>query len=108
MAGRQRYVYELEPSAFPTDFPERLAAFREAAGLSWRELARLLRLNVRTIHRWRTGSRPDGGHLFALFDLACERRLLHLLLPAAACPLSRRSIQERAGRQCLRGRDCAD
>ena len=84
MGARQRYVYDLEPSAFPTDFPERRATFRKAAGLSWRELARLLGLNVRTVHRWRNGSRPNAGHLIALLNLVSERQLLYLLLPAAA------------------------
>ena len=31
--GRQLRVYRVEPASFPEDFPERLEAFREAAGL---------------------------------------------------------------------------
>ena len=97
MASRQRHVYELERSAFPTDFPERLETFREAAGLTWRELARLLRLDVRTIHRWRNGTRPDAGRLIALFNLASERQLLHLLLPAAGRTVQAANSGSRGG-----------
>ena len=86
MGRRQQRVYRLEPSPFPADFPERLTAFREAAQLSWRELARLLQLNVRSVHRWRAGSSPDAGHLLALLNLAAERGLLHLLLPVVTEP----------------------
>jgi len=77
-------VYGLAPSQFPADFPVRLAAFRDAADLTWRELARLLSINVRSVHRWRAGTRPDAGHLLALLGLAAERGLLHLLLPVAS------------------------
>ena len=34
MGRRQQWVYHVEPSRFPPDFPERLEGFREAAGLS--------------------------------------------------------------------------
>ena len=29
-------------------------------------------VNVRTVHRWRTGARPDAGHLLALLSVAEE------------------------------------
>lgn len=32
--GRQQWVYRLEPSRFPEDFPQRLVRFKEAAGFS--------------------------------------------------------------------------
>ena len=84
MGRRQSHTYQLASAQFPQDFPERLNTFREAAGLSWRELARLLRVNVRTVHRWRSGARPDAGRLLALLNVAAERDLLHHLLPIAA------------------------
>ena len=83
MGRRQQHLYRLEASRLPPDFADRLNQFREAAGLSWRELARLLRVNVRSVHRWRNGAQPNAGHLFALFEVAVELGLLHLLLPEA-------------------------
>ena len=81
MVRRQQHVYHVEPSRFPPDFPERLERFREAAGLSWRGLARHLRVSVRSVWRWKKGTKPDPGHLFSLFTLAAEMGLLHILLP---------------------------
>lgn len=83
--GRQKWVYRLEPSPFPEDFPRRLVAFKEAAGFTWRGLARALRVDIRQLKRWRKGTRPDPGHLVALFVLAAGMGLLHLLLPEAGC-----------------------
>ena len=60
--GRQRLVYRVEPARFPEDFPERLEAFRQAAGLSRRELARRLHADVRLLKRWNTGTRPDSAY----------------------------------------------
>ena len=86
MVRRQQWVYRIEPSRFPTDFPERLERFMEAADLSSRGLARLLRVDNRMLRRWRKGTRPDPGHLIALFNLAAEMGLLHILLPAVGDP----------------------
>ena len=61
----------------------------EAADLSSRGLARLLRVDNRMLRRWRKGTRPDPGHLTALFNLAAEMRLLHILLPAIKAPVRR-------------------
>ena len=82
----QQYVYRTAPQTFPPDFPERLEIFRQRAGLSWRELARRLHLDARSVRRWRCGVRPASGHLYALFDLAGEMGLLAHLLPAAGTP----------------------
>ena len=81
MGRRQQHVYRLEPPQFPADFPERLDEFRRAAGLSWRELARLLQVNVRSVHRWRRGARPDAGRLVSLLELAAQLDLLDRLFP---------------------------
>ena len=86
MGRRQQWVYHVEPSQFPPDFPERLERFREAGGFSCRGLARRLRVDHRTLRRWRQGVRPDAGHLVALFSLAAEMGLLHTLLPAVGGP----------------------
>lgn len=91
MVRRQRYVYHVEPSRFPSDFPERLESFMKAAGLSSRGLARLLRVDNRMLRRWRKKrTRPDPGHLYALFTFAAEMGLLHILLPAVGEPKGER------------------
>ena len=81
MGRRQRWVYNIEPEEFPADFPQRLDAFRQAAGFSWRGLSRQLKVNSRTVRRWKAGAAPGSGHLVALFSLAAGMGLLHLLLP---------------------------
>lgn len=84
MGRRQRWVYRIEPASFPPDFPERLESLKTAAGLPWRGLARELRVNVRSVNRWRTGTKPGSGHLYALLELAARMDLLHHLLPESA------------------------
>ena len=81
---RQQHLFRTEPAQFPPDFADRLTAFRAAADISWRELARQLQVNVRTVHRWRQGARPDAGHLLSLLELASERDLLQILAPSLA------------------------
>ena len=81
--GRQRCVYRRERSELPGDFPERLERLKEAAGLSWRGLARMLRTDPRVVRRWKSGTRPGPGNLYSLFSLAARLSLLHLLLPEA-------------------------
>ena len=83
MGRRQQWVYRIEPASFPSDFPERLESLKTSAGLSWRGLARELRVNARSVNRWRTGTKPGSGHLFALFELAVRLGLLELLIPVA-------------------------
>ena len=84
MGNRQRHVYRVEPEEFPADFAERLDRFRQAAGFTWRGLARELRINANTVGRWKAGSRVGSGHLVSLFVLAARLGLLHHLLPEAA------------------------
>ena len=103
MGRQQQWVYRVEPSRFPPDFPERLDRLRAAGGFSWRGLARELRVGARTLRRWRTGVKPDPGHLAALYSFALERGLLHcLLLPPAGgpvaplCPACARRLREDA------------
>ena len=86
MSRAQQCVYHVEPSQFPPEFPERLEKFVVAAGLSWRGLARRLRVSARCVWRWKAGTKPDPGHLVSLFNLAAEMELLHILLPAVGEP----------------------
>ena len=65
---------------FPDDFPQRLERLREASGLTWRALARELGLSVRSLYRWRAGTRPDAAHMLAIVEFATERELLDCLL----------------------------
>ena len=82
MGRQQELVYHVRREEFPRDFPERLEDFVEAAGLTWRELARRLKVNARLVRRWRAGAKPGSGHLVNLFDLAAGMGLLHILLPS--------------------------
>lgn len=84
MGRRQHHVYRVEPPRFPPDFPERLERLREGTGLSRRALARALRVDARTLRRWRKGTQPAPGHLYRLFRFALGRGLLHCLLPETA------------------------
>ena len=84
MGRQQQWVYRVEPSTFPPDFPERLDRLRAEGGYSWRGLARALRVDARMLRRWRRGTKPDSGHLAALYAFSLERGLLHCLLPPAA------------------------
>ncbi len=62
------------------DFAEGLEAFKEASGLTWAEIARLLGTSVLNLWRWRNrGVLPNMHHLLALQELADSRGLGHLL-----------------------------
>ena len=97
MGRQQRWVYHVEPEDFPQDFPERLEAFVEVAGLTWRGLARLLKVNARSVRRWKAGTRPGPGHLVSMFNLAADRGLLHILLPSAGEPESIETEEDAGG-----------
>lgn len=65
------------------DFPNCLNRFKEASGLEWAEMARLLGTSAVNLWRWRfRGVKPNASHLLALQDLADDLDLGHLL-PAA-------------------------
>ena len=81
MGRRQQWVYRVEPEVFPRDFPRRLDRFRQAAGFTWGGLARELKVNARTVRRWKAGASPGSGHLLRLLELAAGMGLLHHLLP---------------------------
>ena len=88
MGRRQQYVYHVEPEVFPEDFPDRLDRFRQAAGFTWSGLSRELRVNSRTVRRWKAGAAVGSGHLVSLFALAARLGLLHHLLPEAGEPVA--------------------
>ena len=69
--GVQKRVYRPVEFDFPLDFPKRLAQFKEASGLSWKALARLLGVRPYRIWKWRKkGVAPSPTHLFLLLTLA--------------------------------------
>ena len=72
--------YRPTGAEFPDDFPQRLERLREASGLTWRRLARELGVSVRSLYRWRAGTRPDAAHMLAIVEFATERELLDCLL----------------------------
>ena len=76
---RRRMNYPRAAYVFPEDFPQGLERLKEASGLTWAEMARLLGTSVLNLWRWRGGVRPNAQHLLALQDLAQSRGLGHLL-----------------------------
>ena len=67
----------------PDEFALAIEAIKEASGLTWEELARLLGTNSVNLWRWRNGVRPGADHLLALQALARSLGLEHIL-PAAS------------------------
>ena len=94
MIPAQHSRYRPQGTEFPDDFPQRLERLRAASGLTWRRLARELGVGVRSLYRWRAGTRPDAAHMLAIVEFATERDLMDCLLG--------RSNEERADeRQAL-------
>ena len=79
-------------TGFPSDFPRRLERLREALGLTWKALAKETGLNLRAIHRWRQGTKPDAPHLLVLLDFAAERGALDCLLDSSRGSKPRQGI----------------
>ena len=83
-------------NVFPRDFPVRLQVFKEASGLSWREIARRLGVSPHRIRCWRTGTVPGSTHLFFLMLLADKLGLGDVLRrPAVGIPST---VNGRVGR----------
>ena len=55
--GVQQRVHRRVEFDFPKDFPGRLALFKEASGLSWKALARLLGVRPYRLWQWRGAGR---------------------------------------------------
>lgn len=67
------------PHVLTGDFAQALERFKEASGLSWAEIARVLGTSIVNLWRWRRGVQPNMHHLLALQDLADGMGLGHLL-----------------------------
>ena len=65
----------------PEVFAEALERIREASGLPWKELARLLGTSTLNLWRWRNGVLPNMENFLALQALAAELGLDDLLSP---------------------------
>ena len=77
---RQRIQLRRVEYTLTGDFAEGLERFKEASGLSWAEIARLLGTSVLNLWRWRKrGVLPNMRHLLALQNLADSMNLGHLL-----------------------------
>lgn len=72
--------YRPNGAEFPEDFPQHLERLRAASGLTWRALGRELGVGVRSLYRWRAGTRPDAAHMLAIVEFATEWELLDCLL----------------------------
>lgn len=70
--GIQRHIHRPPARAcLPEDFPGRIVRFREATGLSWMALARVLSVSPYRLRQWRWGrSVPNAAHLFRLLTIA--------------------------------------
>lgn len=69
--GTQRLRHKRVEWRLPEDFPERVARFQEASGLSTRALAGLLGVSPYRLRRWKNGEdEPNTAHLFAALTIA--------------------------------------
>ena len=69
--GTQRQGHRPFECILPPDFPQRLARFKEASGLTWRSLAPLLGVSPYRLRQWRKmGVAPSPAHLFILLTIA--------------------------------------
>ena len=69
--GVQKRVYRPVEYDLPLDFSGRLELFKEASGLSWRELSRLLGVSLHRLRQWRNkGVSPSPANLFLLMLIA--------------------------------------
>lgn len=66
--GRRTGTGSIDPDAFAGA----LERIREASGLPWKELARLLGTSTLNLWRWRNGVQPNMEHLLSLQELAGE------------------------------------
>ncbi|MCY3655633.1 MAG: helix-turn-helix transcriptional regulator [Chloroflexi bacterium] len=62
-------------------FARALERIREASGLPWKELARLLGTSTLNLWRWRNGVHPNMEHFLVLQELAADLGLDDLSPP---------------------------
>ena len=72
--GRRAEAGSVDAEAFAAA----LERIREASGLPWKELARLLGTSTLNLWRWRNGVQPNMEHLLALQELAAALGLQDL------------------------------
>lgn len=65
-----RRLFTTGAPLLPEDFPHRLAALKELAGLTWEGMASCLGVDPRQLQQWRNGGWPNGGAMLAIVDLA--------------------------------------
>jgi len=66
---------------FPPDFADRLTRFKEASGLSWRAIARMLGVSASRLRQWRNkGVLPNLDHYCLLLLIAERMGLREILL----------------------------
>ena len=58
------------PELFPVDFSERLERFAEPAGLSWKEFAERLGVELDRVAEWFEGAELTGGEVWHVARLA--------------------------------------
>ena len=54
------------------EFPQRLNRLKEASGLSWSGLARVLGVDRKQARRWGGGTEPRGGSVLSVFHFGCR------------------------------------
>ena len=79
--GTQRMAHQPFEFEFPTDFGERLTHFKEASGLSWRAIARMLGVSPSRLRQWRNkGVLPSIDHYYLLLLIAERLGLREILM----------------------------
>ena len=78
--GTQRLVHRPFEFDFPPDFPARLTRFKEASGLSWRAIARMLGVSPSRLRQWRNKDVLPSLDHFCLLLLIAERMELRKIL----------------------------
>lgn len=70
---KRKPPYRRPYAPFPKDFAARIECLRAAAGVSWREFARRIGTDPKTVRSWRAGKKqPSSRYVLALFRLANE------------------------------------
>ncbi len=70
LAGLNGDSFPFETGVLPEDFPQRLTRLKEASGLTWSGLSRVLGVDPKQMYRWRRGTEPWGGAMLSLFRFA--------------------------------------
>ena len=63
-------IRRYETGGLPRDFPRRLERLKDASGLTWAGFARAVGVDVKQMHRWRSGAQPSGDSYHRLVSFA--------------------------------------